>query len=92
MRFTLGHHRVLIGHQVTVKVAAATGETVARVVSVLDGAKLGDDRLDPAEVQYERVFEQAGGAGPGQRHVLVVTATNDAGDRQTASRRWQDVV
>lgn len=92
MRFALAHNRVLIGHQVTVKVTAASGETIARVVTVLDGSRLGDDRLDPAEVQYERVFEQAGGAGPGQRHALLVTATNDAGVHQTASRRWQDVV
>jgi hypothetical protein len=92
MRFTLNRKRVVIGHSVSVKVAAASGEVIARVVTRLDGTKLGDDRLSPNEVQYERIFEQAGGAGPGREHTLIVSATNDAGETRTASLRWQDTV
>jgi hypothetical protein len=92
MRFSLSHKRVVIGHSISVKVTATGGETIARVVSRLDGSKLGDDRLKPPEVQYERIFEQAGGAGPGQQHTLAVSATNDQGETQTASLRWQDTV
>jgi hypothetical protein len=92
MRFSLSQKRVVIGHQITVKVTAASGETITRVVTTLDGSKLGDDRLTPSEVQYERIFEQAGGGGPGQRHALLVAASNDRGENQNASLRWRDAV
>lgn len=92
MRFTLANERVVIGHRITVRVVASSKESIARVVTRLDGSKLGDDRLEPAEVQYERIFEQAGGAGPGREHVLAVTASSADGVSETASRRWQDSV
>jgi hypothetical protein len=92
MRFSLSQKRVVIGHRIEVKVVAASGETIERVVSRLDGSRLGDDRLDPPEVQYERVFEGVGGAGPGRDHVLLVSGTNDARGTQTASLRWTDTV
>ena len=92
MRFSLNHRRVVIGHSLSIKVTATGDETIARVVTRLDSSRVGDDRLDPNEVQYERVFEQTGGAGPGREHVLVVTATNADGRSQTASLRWQDTV
>jgi hypothetical protein len=91
MRFSLSHKRVVIGHKITVKVTANAGELVAKVVTELDGRKLGTDALRPAEVQYERIFDQAGGGGPGQNHVLKVRATNADGETQIASRRWNDV-
>jgi len=92
MRFSLNHRRVVIGHSISVKVVGAAKEMIARVVTRLDGSKLGDDRLNPNELQYERIFEQAGGAGPGREHTLIVSATNDQGQTQTASLRWQDTV
>lgn len=92
MRFSLSHRRVVIGHSVTVKITAASGEAIARVLTRLDGSKLGDDRLNPSEVQYERIFERAGGAGPGQEHTLTVSATNDDGETHNASLRWQDTL
>ena len=64
---------------------------IARVVITLDGRKLETETLSPPEVQFERVLNQIGGAGPGQRHVLTVKATNTDGDTRVASRRWNDV-
>ena len=92
MRFSLAHKRMVIGHRITVRVTAGSGEEIERVVTKLDGRRLSDDRLVPAEVQYERVFEQVGAAGPGTDHVLLVTATNGENERRAASLRWTDTV
>jgi hypothetical protein len=92
MRFSLSHERMVIGHRITAKVSTASDEAITRVLTKLDGRKLGDDKLSPAEVQYVRVFEQVGGAGPSQDHVLLVSATNDDGATQTASLRWTDTI
>jgi hypothetical protein len=92
MRFSLNHRRVVIGHSISVKVVATGSERISRVVTRLDGSRLADDRLIPAEVQYERIFEQAGGAGPGQEHTLIVSGTDADGETRTASLRWQDTL
>jgi hypothetical protein len=92
VRFSLSHERMVIGHRISVKIVAASDEVIVRVVTKLDGRKLGDDQLTPAEVQYERSFEQVGGAGPGQDHVLLVSATDSDGSARSASRRWTDTV
>jgi predicted secreted protein len=91
MRFSLSHRRALIGHDITVKVTAAAKETIARVATELDGRTLARDALAPPEVQYERMFHQVGGAGPGQDHVLAVHATSADGKTTVASLRWNDV-
>jgi hypothetical protein len=91
MRFSLGQRRATIGHTITVKVTASAKEEIARVVITLDGRRLEAETLSPPEVQFERIFNQIGGAGPGQRHVLTVTATNTDGATRAASRRWNDV-
>ncbi len=92
MRFSLDHKRLVLGHRISVKVVAGSGEVIERVTTRLDSRVLGDDRLNPAEIQYERLFEQVGSAGPGQDHVLLVSATSDAGVASTASLRWTDTV
>lgn len=92
MRFSLNHRRVVIGHSISVKVVASGSERIVRVLTRLDGSKLGEDRLTPGEVQYERIFERAGGAGPGQEHTLMVSATDADGETRTASLRWQDTL
>jgi len=83
---------MVIGHRIVVKVTAAANEEIERVIAKLDGRKLGDDRLTPAEVQYQRVFQQVGGGGPGTDHVLVVTARNSDAETRTSSLRWTDTV
>ncbi len=91
MRFSLGQKRATVGHTITVKVTAGSKEEIKRVIITLDGRKLESETLSPPEVQFERVFNQVGGAGPGQRHVLTVKATNTEGESRVASRRWNDV-
>jgi hypothetical protein len=91
MRFSLSNKRALIGHKITVRVTAGAREAIAKVATELDGRKLGTDGLRPAEVHYERIFEQVGGGGPGQDHVLRVRATDTEGETRVASRRWTDV-
>jgi hypothetical protein len=83
---------MVIGHRISVKVTAASKEEIERVAIKLDGRKLADDRLTPAEIQYQRVFEQVGGGGPGTDHVLVARGTNTDGETRTASLRWTDTV
>lgn len=92
MRFLLRQKRAMIGHTITVKVTAGTAEEIKRVTISLDGRKIDSETLSPPEVQFERIFNQVGGAGPGQDHVLIVRATNSEGDTKVASYRWNDVV
>jgi hypothetical protein len=91
MRFSLSQRRALVGHDITVKVTASAKEAIARVVTELDGRRLARDLLAPAEIQYERIFRQVGGGGPGQEHVLTVRASNTDSVTTVASRRWNDV-
>ena len=91
MRFALSQRRALVGHDITVKVTASSKEEIASVTTELDGRRLARDVLAPPEAQYERIFHQVGGAGPGQNHVLTVRAVNTDGSSAVASRRWNDV-
>lgn len=91
MRFSLTQRRALVGHDITVKVTAGAKEEIANVTTELDGRRLARDVLGPAEAQYERIFHQVGGAGPGQNHVLTVRAATSDGSSAVASRRWNDV-
>ena len=92
MRFLLKQKRAMIGHTITVKVTASANEEIKRVAISLDGRKIDSENLSPPEVQFERIFNQVGGAGPGQDHVLIVRATNTEGETKVASHRWNDVV
>jgi hypothetical protein len=91
MRFSLRNQRAVVGHDITVKVTANAREAIAKVTTELDGRRLARDVLVPPEAQYERIFHQVGGGGPGQEHVLVLRATNSDGETSVASRRWNDV-
>jgi len=91
MRFSINQKRATIGHRISVKVTASAGEELKRVAVTLDGRKIETETLSPPEVQFERVFNQVGGGGPGQDHVLIVKATNTEGKTKVASRRWNDV-
>ena len=92
MRFLLRQKRAMIGHTITVKVTAGTTEEIKRVAISFDGRKIDSEILSPPEVQFERIFNQIGGGGPGRSHVLTVRATNTEGDTKVASLRWNDVV
>ena len=90
MKFTLSHKRDLMGNKITVKVVASSKETIKKVRTRLDAGTLAYDILAPAEIQYERIFPRAGNAGPGRKHKLIVSGTNNQGKTSVASRRWQD--
>lgn len=91
MKFTLKNRLAGgIGHTIEVLVVAETGETIARVSTYYGGSQLANDDLSPPHSQYERIFTQVGGYSPGTRHTVLVTAMNDKGVEQTASRTWTD--
>jgi hypothetical protein len=91
MQFSLSNTRDVVGHKIDVQVKADQGESIASVRTELDGFSLAHDDLNPPEVQYERIFRHVGRVTPGQNHSLEVTATNDQGMSEVASRRWTDV-
>ncbi len=62
----------------------------ARVVTTFENLDLANDSLSPSQVQYERIFRKVGGVTPGANHTVLVTAENDKGDSQSASRTWTD--
>lgn len=90
MIFKIGARRDIVGYRIDVQVAAGTEETIASVSTSYENFSIGDDSLSPSEVEYQRTFTQVGGYTPGVVRTVVVTAANDSGKRQTASKRWQD--
>ncbi len=90
MRFTLKNSPDVMGHKIEVLVVAGEGEAIARVVTTFENSDLANDSLSPLQVQYERVFRKVGGITPGANHTVLITAENDKGDSQSASRTWTD--
>jgi len=80
----------LIGYRIEVQVNAEAGEEIASVSTSYENSSLADDFLSPHEVQFNRLFTQVGGYTPNVERTVTVTATNNSGKQQTASRRWQD--
>lgn len=89
MDFTLDHTRQTIGQELDVKVVADKGQRIISVTTEFDGFALAEDTLASPSVQYERVFPGAT-AGSGQRHTLVVTATDSKGSSESATKIWVD--
>lgn len=89
MEFTLSHSPDVINQRIDVKVNAA-GSRLIFVSVRLDSSPLGDDLLSPPVTQYERTFNQAGTRTPGQAHNLLVTARDENGKEESASKIWQD--
>lgn len=92
MKIEATHVRSGPGHAITVKATREGTETLARVQVSLDRAGLANDVLEPAQVYYERSFNQVGRGGPGDDHVLLVVAEDATGASQAASFRWEDPV
>ena len=90
MRFRLDNRRDVRGNRIEIEVVAERERVIAAVTTVLDDFELGTDTFSPEAVHFERVFRQAGEAGPGRGHTLVVTATDQAGTREVAVRKWED--
>jgi len=90
MIFMIDTKRDIVGYRIEVQVNAETGEQIAKVTTSYENSSLASDNLSPPEVQYQRIFRQVGGYTPGVDRIVKVTATNDGGKQETASRKWQD--
>ena len=90
MRFGLQSRRDVRGNRIEIQVVAERGRAISAVTTVLDDIELATDSLSPAAIHFERVFRQAGDAGPGLSHTLVVTALDQEGTREVAVREWED--
>jgi hypothetical protein len=90
MTFTINCARDIAGYRIEVTVKAEGTETIASVTTVYEDFPLATDFLSPPEVQYQRVFTQVGGWTPGVVRTVRITAVNQEGKQQCASRRWQD--
>jgi len=82
--------RDVMNQWVDVAVKGKAGQLVANVTTVLDGFVLADEDLSPPEDSYQRTWHQVGTGIPNQTHKVVVTAVDDQGKQESASRTWQD--
>ena len=92
MRFTLKASRDVIGNKIELKILRSGSQLIARVDTELDTFKLGSDHLSEPSVHFERHFRQAGEAGPGTEHTLVVKATDTDGTSEVATKIWLDEI
>lgn len=90
MRFTLKVSRDVVGNKIELKILRSGSQLIARVDTELDTFKLGSDHLAHPSVHFERHFRQAGEAGPGMEHTLVVRATDTDGNSEVATKIWLD--
>lgn len=91
MTFTFQIARDLIGSNISFIVKSDLGREIVRVRTNLDFVNQGDDRVNPASTHFERTFRQAGIAGPGMTHTLIVEAFDESGTVETATKIWVDV-
>lgn len=90
MKFSIKNNPDGMGHRIEVQVVAEKDEEIVRVSTYFENNTLAEDDLAPPQVQYERVFRQVGGITPNDSHTVKVTAVNEKGVEQTASRTWAD--
>jgi len=90
MKFTISHKRAISGNDIKVVVEREGQQVISQVETRLDVAPLGNDQLNPPSVIYTRQFGQAGTAGPGQEHTLIVTAYDEERNPQSATYKWRD--
>ncbi len=90
MTFTITHTRAFSGNDLSIKVLGGKDETVASVTVTLDGFDLEEVQLAPNVESYEKIFPQAGQAGPGIDHTLQVSATDGCGKEHASVTSWTD--
>jgi hypothetical protein len=89
MEIQIQSGRDIMNQWVDVTVKGGAGQLIANVTTVLDGSSLGSDDLDPRERSYQRTWHQVGTGVPNQIHVVLVTAVDDQGKQENASKTWQ---
>jgi len=82
--------RDVMNQWVEVTVKGGSGQLISYVTTMLDGFPIGDDGLNPPEGSYERAWHQVGTGAPNQTHNVLVTATDQKGNQESASKTWQD--
>jgi hypothetical protein len=90
MEFILNHSPDVINQHIDVTVKAGKDQIIVFVCTKLDGISLADDPLDPPSVQYERSFSQVDLRSPSLKHTLVVTARDQNGKQESATKTWTD--
>ena len=84
------HTRAFSGNDLSVKVNGSPEENIAAVTVTYDGFELEGIELAPGTEAYERIFSQAGEAGPGTGHTLNVVARDACGKQHGAVASWTD--
>ncbi len=90
MTFTITHTRAFSGNDLSIKVLGGKDEIVASITVTLDGFDLEELQLAPNVECYERIFSQAGQAGPGTDHTLEVSAIDGCGKEHASVTSWTD--
>jgi hypothetical protein len=75
------------GRSITVSVLAFSGQLINSVSVSLDDSLLGDCTLAFPQVSYMRTWHWAGGGAPDGSHRVVVTATDQKGRGEMASKK-----
>ncbi len=91
MNITTRHSRAFIGNDIEVAIAADANEIIRTVTVVLDGFTLAEFEAQEGTQGYDRIFPQAGDAGPGEDHSLVVTVTEQDGRLHSSTTQWTDM-
>jgi hypothetical protein len=89
MQFTVTSQRQSIGQQLQVQVVCALPEAISRVTTTFDASAIGDDTLPPNSTSYSRTFAGQP-ARIGALHTLVVTALDQDGNPESATKIWTD--
>ncbi|HEY6358935.1 MAG TPA: hypothetical protein VIX35_11855 [Vicinamibacterales bacterium] len=89
MQFTMTSQRQPFGQQVQVQVSCALPPAIARVTTTFDASPIGDDTLPSNSTSYARTFDGQP-ARIGALHTLVVTAFDQNGNPESATKIWTD--
>jgi hypothetical protein len=89
MQFTMTSQRQSFGQQVQVQVLCALPQAIAHATTTFDGSVIGDDALPSNTTSYARTFDGQP-ARIGALHTLVVTALDQNGNSESATKIWTD--
>jgi len=82
--------RDVINLWVDVTVTATSGRQIANVTTTLDEFPVANDDLNPPQDSYQNTWHDLGLGTVGATHKVEVTAVDDQGKIEAASKTWQD--